>query len=107
MNRFWALTLAASLAATATERLGAQEPSGITEPRVFPPFNPAAKICSSPVERTRTLAFAQDNERDFMKGVSSGLAAAARDRGLAYRVVLADNDATKMCRRCRPSAPIG
>jgi len=27
------------------------------------------------------LAFAQDNEREFMQGVGRGLAAAAKDRG--------------------------
>ena len=34
--------------------------------------------------------------RDFMQGVSRGLAAAAADRGLAYQVAIADNDAAKM-----------
>jgi ribose transport system substrate-binding protein len=42
------------------------------------------------------LAFAQDNEREFMQGVRSGLAKAAKDRGLEYRVALADNDPVKM-----------
>ena len=41
----------------------------------------------------KRLAFAQDNERQFMHGVARGLAAAAKDRGLEYReVALANND---------------
>src|SRR4029079_12686611 len=35
-------------------------------------------------------------EREFMQGVDHGLAAAAKDRGLEYRVALANNDAAKM-----------
>jgi ribose transport system substrate-binding protein len=42
------------------------------------------------------LAFAQDNEREFMQGVDHGLAMAAKDRGLEYRRALANNDAAKM-----------
>jgi ribose transport system substrate-binding protein len=42
------------------------------------------------------LGFAQDNQREFMQGVRSGLASAAKDRGLEYRVALADNDPVKM-----------
>ena len=34
---------------------------------------------------TKVLAFAQDNEREFMQGVDHGLALAAKDRGLEYR----------------------
>jgi ribose transport system substrate-binding protein len=42
------------------------------------------------------LAFAQDNERQFMQGVDRGLAKAAKDRGLEYRVALAKNDPARM-----------
>jgi ribose transport system substrate-binding protein len=42
------------------------------------------------------VAFAQDNEREFMQGVDRGLARAAKDRGLEYRVALAKNDPGKM-----------
>ena len=69
---------------------------GITEPRVFAPFDPAVHSCTPPPGLKKSLAFAQDNTRDFMQGVSRGLAAAATDRGLAYEVALADNDAAKM-----------
>jgi ribose transport system substrate-binding protein len=69
---------------------------GITEPRAFAPFDPAAQACSKPPGLTRALAFAQDNARDFMQGVSRGLAAAAKDRGLTYQAMLADNDIGRM-----------
>ena len=74
-------------------------PRGITTPTVFPPFDPSAPACSAPPGLTRLLAFAQDNEREFMNGVSRGLAAAAKDRGLEYRVALARNDAAAMIRQ--------
>ena len=35
----------------------------------------------------------QENDREFLEGVNHGLALAAKDRGLAYRRVLADSDA--------------
>ena len=71
-------------------------PPGITVPTVFPPFNPNAPACSEPPGLSKTLAFAQDNEREFMNGVSRGLAAAASDRGLDFRVALARNDGATM-----------
>jgi ribose transport system substrate-binding protein len=71
-------------------------PPGITVPTVFPPFNPNAGACTPPPGLQRVLAFAQDNEREFMQGVGRGLAAAAKDRGLEYRVALAANDANRM-----------
>jgi ribose transport system substrate-binding protein len=69
-----------------------QEPQGITEPVVFPPHNRNADECTPPPDATRTLVFAQDNQREFMEGVSAGLAAAASDRGINFNVVLANND---------------
>ena len=75
----------------------AQEGSqGITAPTVFPPFNANASACSAPPGLRRMLAFAQDNEREFMQGVDRGLALAARNRGLEYRVALAGNDPARM-----------
>jgi ribose transport system substrate-binding protein len=47
------------------------------------------------------LAFSQDNERKFMQGVAQGLALAARDRGLEYRVAQANNDPAKMVDHAR------
>ena len=76
---------------------GAQDgPPGITTPTVFEPFDPAAAACTPPPGLEKVLAFAQDNEREFMQGVDHGLATAAADRGLEYRRALANNDAAKM-----------
>ena len=78
-------------------RASAQEgPPGITSPTVFPPFDPNAPACQPPPGLLKVLAFAQDNERQFMQGVDRGLAKAAKDRGLEYRVALAKNDPAKM-----------
>jgi len=75
---------------------GAQQgPRGITVPTSFPPFDANRPPCNAPPGLTRALGFAQDNEREFMKGVSHGLSLAARDRGLEYRVALARNDARR------------
>ena len=70
---------------------------------LLPPFDPNAAACSRPPGLARALAFAQDNEREFMQGVARGLAAAARDRGLDYRVALADNDGARDDRAGRSS----
>ncbi len=71
-------------------------PPGITTPTVFEPFDPAAAACTPPPGLEKVLAFAQDNEREFMQGVDHGLSMAAVDRGLEYRRALANNDAAKM-----------
>ena len=68
-------------------------PPGITAPVVFPPFNPNATKCSVPPGLTRTLAYVQENDREFLEGVNQGLAAAAKDRGLPYERVLANSNA--------------
>ncbi|QIG51698.1 sugar ABC transporter substrate-binding protein [Nordella sp. HKS 07] len=93
--------LLTTLGATALLALGlpvasAQEgPAGITIQTVFKPFDPKAPACSAPPGLAKVLAFAQDNEREFMQGVDQGLAKAAKDRGLEYRRALANNDAAK------------
>ena len=71
-------------------------PPGITKQTVFAAFNPNAPACSPPPGLNKVLAFAQDNEREFMQGVDHGLAEAAKDRGLEYRRALANDDAAKM-----------
>ena len=71
-------------------------PPGITTPTVFKPFDPNAAACTPPPGLEKVLAFAQDNEREFMQGVDHGLEMAAKDRGLEYRRALANNDAAKM-----------
>jgi ribose transport system substrate-binding protein len=71
-------------------------PAGMTVPTVLPAFNRDAEACSRSPDLEKVLAFAQDNERDFMQGVRRGLAAAAKDRRLPFRVELALNDASRM-----------
>ncbi|ESY25483.1 ribose ABC transporter [Mesorhizobium sp. LNJC394B00] len=86
----------AGVLAGGTILAGAQDgPAGLTKPAVFAPFDPKAPACSPPPGLNKVLAFAQDNEREFMQGVDRGLAAAAKDRGLEYRRALANNDAAK------------
>ena len=61
---------------------------------ILPPFEDRPN-CNAPMGRERSLVFAQDNQRQFMQGVSFGLSAAARDRDLGYSVLLAENDAAR------------
>jgi len=69
---------------------------GLVQPVVLPAFDPTTARCNGPAALTRSLVFLQDNQRDFMKGVSAGLQAAASDRGLGFSVSLANNDAQLM-----------
>ncbi|HEY0033267.1 MAG TPA: sugar ABC transporter substrate-binding protein [Devosia sp.] len=71
-------------------------PRGITDPVVLAPFNQSAAQCEAPKDLSRSLVFFQDNDREFMEGVSAGLQAAAADRDLSYSVALAADDANKM-----------
>jgi ribose transport system substrate-binding protein len=72
----------------------AQEgPPGITDPTVFPAFSRSAPDCSPPQGLSPVLAYVQENDREFLEGVSQGLSRAAADRGLEYRRVLANSDA--------------
>lgn len=91
------LTAGLLMIATMTYGAGsALSEQGITTPQTFPPHDRNAKPCRPPEGLDKTLVFAQDNERDFMNGVSFGLSKAAKDRGLSYRVALARNDARIM-----------
>ncbi len=73
----------------------AQEgPPGITDPRVFPAFVSNAPQCSPPPGLNPVLAYVQENDREFLEGVNHGLSRAAADRGLEYRRVLANSDAS-------------
>lgn len=93
----WVSVLAVLLFGLASVRSVAQEgPQGITRPIVFAPFNPHAPPCNVPPGLKRVLAFAQDNDREFMQGVDRGLGRAAKDRSLEYRVALVNNDAAEM-----------
>ncbi|MET0538702.1 MAG: sugar ABC transporter substrate-binding protein [Xanthobacteraceae bacterium] len=93
-----AIWLLAANLGSATAQSGSQ---GITAPTVFPPFDPGAAACNKPAGLSRTLAFAQDNRREFMQGVAHGLSLAAKDRGLDYRAAIADNDAVKQIEQLR------
>ena len=90
--------LAIGLFACGTVSSLAQDgPPGITEPTVFAPFDPNAPACSPPPDLTKVLAFAQDNEREFMQGVDHGLADGRQgSRARVSRRALANNDAAKM-----------
>ena len=70
--------------------------SGITVPTTLPPFDRNAAKCAQPPNLQKTLTFAQDNEREFMLGARRGMERAARDRGLAFNVLLASNDSARM-----------
>jgi ribose transport system substrate-binding protein len=94
--RFVILGAGAMLVIAATAGQTQEGPRGVVAPVVLPAFDPNAPACSPPPNLTRSLVFLQDNEREFMQGVGAGLAAATRDRGLEYRVELADNDASLM-----------
>lgn len=74
-------------------------PTGITSPVNLPPYQPSAKSCAPPPGLQRILAFAQDNEREFMQGVRQGLIAAAKDRALEFKVALANNDPVRMIKQ--------
>ncbi|HEX2554623.1 MAG TPA: sugar ABC transporter substrate-binding protein [Microvirga sp.] len=97
-----ALAVAAALLAGSQVPAAAQDAGpGLTTPTVFAPHDPGAPRCTAPAGLARSLAFAKDNERDFIQGVDRGLAMAARDRGLAYRVTQANNDADRMLAHLR------
>lgn len=92
---------AAGLIATSVPSAAQSGPPGITMPRPLPPFDPAAPTCKPPPDLERLLAFSQDTRREFMQGVDQGLAAAAKDRGLQYRLLVADSDAAKQAEHVR------
>src|SRR5664279_6252044 len=103
------LVLLYSITAIINTAMAQGGPPGITSPIVLPPFNADAPACTAPPDLRKVLAFAQDNERQFMQGVARGLAMAAKDRGLEYEVALANNDPNKMIEQIRGflSAKVG
>jgi len=74
---------------------GRDGPPGITSPKIFAPFNADAPACNPPVGLANTLAYVQENDREFLEGVNHGLSMAAKDRGLEYRRALAGSDAAR------------
>ncbi len=89
--------LLASLPVLCGQPAGAQAQwEGVTTPQILAPFDPSRPRCTAPSGLERVLAFAQDNDRQFMQGTAAGLAAAARDRGLRFQVMMAANSPQKM-----------
>ena len=74
----------------------AQDGLGITVPTVLAPFDATLPDCTPPTDLDPLLAFAKDNERQFVQGIERGLSLAAHDRGLEYLAMLADNDPARM-----------
>lgn len=70
--------------------------SGLTTPVVLPPFEPGLPPCQPPPGLARSLAFLQDNAREFMQGTAFGLRLATEDRGLSFELYPADNDPARM-----------
>lgn len=89
------IVLVASLATCGLMAQAQDGGPGITRPMVFRAFDPHAPRCSAPPGLSKTLAFVQENDREFLEGVDHGLAMAAKDRGLKYLRVMAGNDAAK------------
>lgn len=96
LTRSSALLVFALIAGNAPGVLAQEGSPGITMQTKFAPFDPNEKPCTPPPGLEKVLAFAQDNEREFMQGVDHGLSMAAKDRGLEYRRAVANNDAAKM-----------
>ena len=90
--------LAAFLVATPLTAAGGQG-NGLTRPVVLAPFDPARPGCRKPQGLRKELVFVQDNDREFVQGIGRGLAAAASDRGLAYRVLQSRNSAALMLKQ--------
>jgi ribose transport system substrate-binding protein len=65
---------------------------GITKAIMLPSFNPNSPSCTVPKDLNRSLAYVQENEREFLEGVNHGLEMAAHDRGLNYQRVVVTND---------------
>lgn len=92
----WFLVTELLLAGMCSASAQDDKPQGITSPTVLPVFNADLPACSKPSHLKPTLAFAKDNQREFVLGIDYGLSLAAKDRGLDYQTALADNDASRM-----------
>ena len=73
--------------------------NGITRPIALPAFDPARQSCTAPRGLRKELVFVKDNDREFVQGIGRGLAMAALDRGLAYRVLRSQNNAAVMVKQ--------
>jgi len=91
--RLGGMAAALAVALVAIPVLAADGPQGLTTPVVLPAFDPNAPACSPPPGLGASLAFVQDNRRKFIEGAGYGLSLAAKDRGLDYRDLVANDDA--------------
>lgn len=89
----------AMLLAIAAPSAAEAKGNGLTRPVVLPAFSQTRQDCAKPRTLRRELVFVQDNEREFVRGIGRGLAIAASDQGLTYRVLNAHNDAALMIRQ--------
>jgi ribose transport system substrate-binding protein len=87
--------LMALIAASVTQGRAQDGPPGILKPTIFPAFNAHARPCSSPPGLSKSLAYVQENGREFLEGVNHGLSLAAKNRGLDYRRVNVEDYAPK------------
>jgi ribose transport system substrate-binding protein len=100
--------LAAIVSLTAPHAYGqADLLPGITDPVALAPFVPVDTLCAVPPGLDQSLVFVQDNRREFMEGVGSGLTKAASDRGLAYSNVVAEDSATLMIEQVAGLVDVG
>lgn len=91
------LLVGAAVACSSAVSLAAGE--GLTKPVDLPAYDARQAACRAPVGMQKKLVFVQDNRREFMQGAGRGLEAAARDRGLAFSVAFANNDAALMIKQ--------
>ena len=91
-----ALRVSLPLALLAASHAKAQEGTeGITHRTVLGAFDSHAPTCNPPIGLAKVLAYVQENEREFLQGVDHGLSLAAKNRGLAYRKAVVENDPVK------------
>lgn len=95
------LCLLAALMAVAPWKTALAQRNGLTRPVILPPYNPTRPVCSKPRGLRRELVFVQDNDREFVKGIGRGLAAAAADRHLAFRTLRSGNNAKLMLKQIK------
>ena len=72
---------------------------GLTTPIKLAAYDAGQAPCRAPVGLQKRLVFVQDNRREFMQGTGRGLEAAARARGLSFRIAFADNDSELMIKQ--------
>lgn len=72
---------------------------GLTKPVILPAFEPTERSCGKPRGLRKELVFVQDNDREFVQGIGRGLALAASERQLGFRVLRSNNNASLMIKQ--------